>query len=220
MRYLHLLRLLIISVIFVTGSFTARAAIITIEGISYNVYTQFGEAYVNGCSKDVKVARILNEVEYEGRKFPVTKITGGFSNLPKLEEIYIPSSITTVSYSSIRSLDNLKKSEFESLESMFLIDFEGDSPVMYSHNVFIDGEEITEITVPSSITKIFPCLEGATNIRSIKIHGGVTVIYYAAFSGCTGLEEVDLGEGLDFLDYDIFKDCTSLTHISFPESIT
>ena len=134
----HLLRLFILAVFVLSGSFHSLASSdVTIDGIGYSYNRWSYTMEVSECAKDVKIARILPEVEYNGRKYPVTNISSGFTHLPNLEEIYIPSSIKKVSQRAFDCLDNLKKSEFESLESLCSIQFES-SPMQYSNNIFIN----------------------------------------------------------------------------------
>ena len=62
---------------------------------------------------------------------------------------------------------------------------------------YTEEPDVTEITVPDSVTKIG----------------------YGAFYDCVGLEKVNLPAGLIQIEAGAFEDCTSLTHIDIPDSV-
>ncbi len=86
---------------------------------------------------------------------------------------------------------------------------------------FFRREKITSVTLPSTITSIFPqAFEGCTGLESISIQEGVTQIGMHAFSGCTSLKSITLPESLTRIENVIFRDCTGLESIVIPKNVT
>ncbi|MFR3812514.1 MAG: leucine-rich repeat domain-containing protein [Ruminococcus callidus] len=64
-------------------------------------------------------------------------------------------------------------------------------------NLYINGELVTEITIPD----------------------GVTSIGEFAFSGCTGLTEITIPDGVTSIERYAFYGCENLTKITTPDSL-
>jgi hypothetical protein len=59
-----------------------------------------------------------------------------------------------------------------------------------------------------------------TSITSVVIEGGVTNIYYAAFSEYSNLTSVSIGNGVKSIQDNAFRSCSSLPSVTIPESVT
>ena len=88
---------------------------------------------------------------------------------------------------------------------------------------FLDenGNEMTSIVIPESVTKI---REGAfaacRSLTSITIGNHVTSIGDGAFSGCSSLSNVEIPNSVTVIDHSAFYRCSSLSSIVIPDSVT
>ena len=85
------------------------------------------------------------------------------------------------------------------------------------------GLNIKSISIPSSVTSIGNyAFAGCSSLTSIKIPESVTSIGNSAFYNCSGLETVNFGENpqLTSIGEDAFYNCSSLTSITIPEGVT
>ncbi len=117
-----------------------------------------------------------------------------FDHCISMTDVHIPSSVTTIGEGAFMGCEALTRAEFENIESLCSIDFaDGDSnPIAYARRLFIDGNEVTELHIPSSISSIaqnafFRC-EGLT---SVTIPNSVTEMGVNAFYGCKGLKKAE-----------------------------
>lgn len=145
-----------------------------------------------------------------------------FYNCNGLTSITIPSSVTDIGMYAFYGCENLKEVYISNLEAWFNISFGGQyaNPLYYAHHLYLNGTELTEITIPDTITEIKYCaLEGASAINSVVIPKSVTSIGWRAFAGCSGLTQVIIPDGVSTIDRYAFADCTSLTSLTIPNSV-
>lgn len=88
-------------------------------------------------------------------------------------------------------------------------------------NGFAGCNEITSLTIPSSVTEIeYGAFSGCTNLSSITFLGKVEEIGRDAFRGCKNLIHVTLPEGLQEIGKEAFMDCDKLESVKLPNSVT
>lgn len=81
--------------------------------------------------------------------------------------------------------------------------------------------DITEITLPNSLTKIEDyAFRDCRDMKAINIPDSVTSIGFGAFLYCTIMESVNIPEGITTIDRFTFGYCIALKSISIPESVT
>ncbi len=78
----------------------------------------------------------------------------------------------------------------------------------------------TEIAIPESVTHIGDKAFYGCPITEVVIPSGITKINPAVFQNCTELKSVVIPSGVTSIGTLAFKDCTSLTEIEIPESVT
>ena len=87
--------------------------------------------------------------------------------------------------------------------------------------LYLNGEKVTEVVVPDSITEIKYCtFAGMKNLRKVVLHNKVTRIGVSAFGGCSSLKDIKIPESVISIGGAAFAGCSSLTDIVFPEAIT
>lgn len=85
---------------------------------------------------------------------------------------------------------------------------------------FTDCSEMTEITLPETLTSIGGyAFDGCSSLSQITIPKSVKYIGDSAFTGCTKLKSLTLPEGIKTIDYCTFEGCSSLLSVSLPATI-
>lgn len=122
----------------------------------------------------------------------------GFYNCKNLYSISIPQSIKKIGTCAFYVCDGLKKAEFSTIEHLFEIQF-GEpgvagnweaNPLIYAKNLYINGLEIKDIIIPSSVNKIREDVLHGSGVESITIPNTVMEIEPGAFWFCSELKEL------------------------------
>ena len=157
---------------------------------------------------------IPETVTYQGVTYPVTAIGNcAFYNCNELTGIHIPKSIKRIEgQQAFGSCNNLSVVDIESLEAWCCIDFEitlgnefsSSNPLAAARHLFINGEELTELVIPSGVTRIgSAAFCRLSSISRIEIPASVTSIGAGAFAGCNTVERLDIPSLETWLKIDI-----------------
>ncbi len=168
-----------------------------------------------------------------------------FANCDNLQEVTIPVSVKSIESSAFDYCTNLSKAYYGGTESdWWNISFStrGSNPVNHGGDLYIKGEAVKSMTVPSAITSLGYQLSGIS-IESVTLHDDITEIINDAFRdcdalksitipdkvaeiksgtfyGCDALERVVLGKRVTTVGSESFRDCHNLKNVYFPESLT
>ena len=124
----------------------------------------------------------------------VTSIdTDAFWCCYNLESIYIPSSVTYMGTTAFANCTGLSNVYIEDIDAWCNISFGGSSanPLHYAKNLYLNGELITELVIPDSVTTIGDnAFSSCSSLTSVTIPDSVTTIGNSAFHGCSSLTSV------------------------------
>lgn len=135
-----------------------------------------------------------------------------YDQCAKITSISIPASIKTIGNNVFNGSSNstrvgIDKVYITDMEAWCNIDFAsayGYSSPFYYYNgsstsktkhLYLNGTEVTELTIPEGVTTISPCaFSFCRNIKKVTIPKSVTEIKWSAFNQCTGLTEVNISD--------------------------
>lgn len=179
--------------------------------ISFTVYDTYAE--VKGCSGEMESINIPSY--YQGK--PVTSIASdAFENCTSLKTITIPKTVITIGDGAFSKVDNLHYQgtiEDWCKNPLYKV-------MWYADHFFIDDIELTEITIPKTITEIKEhTFDGFENVTAFNLHDGVTKIGNAAFRNCSTLKEINIPLGITEIGKSAFEFCSSLIKVTGCENV-
>ena len=147
-----------------------------------------------------------------------------FSSCSGLTSITIPNPVTNIGYSAFSGCSGLTSVNISDIEAWCKISFYNGSanPLSYGHRLFLNGEEVTDLFIPNSVTDIGYCaFYGCSGLVSVTIPNSVTIIDDYSFYNCSGLTSVTIGNSVTTIGYSAFSDCSGLNDVfSFIEDPT
>ena len=180
-----------------------------------NSVTSIGDAAFQYCSKltSVTIGESVTSIGYDA-----------FRDCSKLTSVTIGESVTSIGKDAFYGCTSLTKTNYTGdIAGWCNIKFgkETSNPMCYSHNFYINDQEIKNLVIPNSVTSIgnyafYYCYI----LTSVTIPNSVTSIGNSAFSGCSSLISVTIGESVTSIGSYAFNKCSSLTSVTIPESVT
>ena len=90
-----------------------------------------------------------------------------------------------------------------------------------AENIYLNGEEITSVTMPQGITAVQDyTFYGFRGLVAVTIPDSVTSIGEQAFDGCSSLTNITIPDSVTGIGELAFYGCSSLTDITIPDSVT
>ena len=226
------MRLAAVAAVLLLSAATASAHDFEVDGIYYNknsdgtsVSVTFkGSSYYDYSYEYSGAVTIPASVTYSGKTYSVTEIgEHAFDGCSGLTSVSIGNSVTTIGEYAFRECSGLKKVEISDLEAWCKISFSNvyANPIYYSHNLFLNGQEIKNLIIPETIqvlkSRVF---YGCSGLTSVVIPNSVTSISSSAFRECSGLTSVSIGNSVTSIGGYAFYKCSGLTSVVIPNSVT
>ena len=133
-----------------------------------------------------------------------------------ITDLTIPTTVEILEWYSIKTtVENLHISDLAHWISLDIYS----SQITY-HNVYLNGELVTDLVVPDSITSIpVSAFNDWDTLETVTIPESVTSIGQSAFYGCDNLREINLPNSLTSITSNVFGYCPSLTSLTLPASV-
>ena len=140
-------------------------------------------------------------------------------------KVSIGEGVTNIGSYAFSNCSSLNKVYIKDIEAWCNIKFGNinSNPLYYAHNLYLNGELVTELTIPNTVTAIKSyAFVGCSSLTSVTIPESVTSIGSIAFYECSGLTSITIPENLQLtsIGQSVFCRCSSLTSITIPESVT
>ena len=92
----------------------------------------------------------------------------------------------------------------------------GSNPLKYAHNLYLNGELITDLVIPDGVTQINGgAFNYCTSLKSVTIPDGFTKISEGTFSYCTSLTSVKIPYSVMEIGAGAFYKCDSITAVYY-----
>ena len=139
-----------------------------------------------------------------------------------LRTVTFGAGVTAVGISAFESCTGLGGVYINDLASYCRIYFGGNkaSPLEYAHNLYLNGNLITNLTIPGGVTKIGDyAFEHCYSITSLTIPEGCTTIGEYAFNNCSNLASATFPNSLTTVGSFAFASCARM-HATLPGGIS
>ena len=145
-----------------------------------------------------------------------------FSMCENLLDINISASVTRIGASAFEGCYSLTNVYIDDVESWCNITFvnEYSYPLKMARYLYVDGELVTEITIPESVTDIPAYAFSCENIEKVNFQDGLRSIGSYAFAGCTNLKNINIPCGVICIEDHAFRSCENLESVTIPNSVT
>ena len=128
-----------------------------------------------------------------------------------LKSVTIGKNVTSIGDEAFYNCNRLTSVHISDLAAWCAISF-GSNPLDYAHNLYLNGELVTDLVIPDSVTSIGDyAFRNCTGLTSVTIPNSVTSIGEDAFRNCTSLTSVTIGNNVISIGNYAFADCGSLT---------
>lgn len=202
-----------------------------------SVFTHNGINYKIGESRTVSVTKtkehsgdivIPSEVTFEGVDYTVTSIeecafdVGHIDNT--MTSITLPRTLTAIGTEAFVDQVGLTAVYITDLNAWCKMSFKGSdaNPLKYAHHLYLKGQEIKDLVIPSSVTSISSsAFYGCSSFTSLTLPNSLTSIGTMAFSGCSGLTGIISDIKSPFvINSNVFSGVSSTTKLFVPKGTT
>lgn len=138
-----------------------------------------------------------------------------FYGCTALESINIPANVNKIEYGAFYNCKALKDADIADLAAWCSAELDGEyaNPMHITGELKIDGEVLTELSIPDFVTVVSDYVfYGCKGLTSVTM-SSVTSIGECAFYGCEGLTEMNISAGVTEIGDGAFSACNGLKEI-------
>ncbi len=152
-----------------------------------------------------------------------------FAYCKGIKSVKIPNSVTNIKYGAFAECEALSAVHVSDIGAWCNITFGDDekgrggyeNPLNLAHHLFLNGEEVRDLVIPSTVTTISDGLfTGCGELTSVKIEEGVTSIGSSAFSGCANIKTVEIPNSVTEIGGYAFSGCKAITTVSLGSGVS
>ena len=139
-----------------------------------------------------------------------------------LTSVTIPKSVKEIGDYAFAILHDFNAVNITDLKAWTEILFAGRdaNPLMFAHNLYLNGELVTDLVLPDGITSTGDqAFFGCQSIQSIVIPGSANRIEFESFRYCAGVTHVTIQEGVTEIGDEAFYGCKNMRYITIPASV-
>ena len=144
-----------------------------------------------------------------------------FCGCDSLTSVTIGDSVESIGYKAFTSCYSLTSVYIADVAKWCGISFgsSDSNPLYYAHNLYLNGELVTELVIPDSVTSIGDyAFCGCRSLTSVTIGDSVESIGERAFRYCRSLTSVTIPDSVVSIGSEAFSSCGKLTDIYFAGS--
>ncbi len=146
-----------------------------------------------------------------------------FESCYSLTSVNIPNSVTSIGDGAFQGCHGLTSVTISDITAWLSISFAGSesNPLCYAYHLFLNGEEVKDLTIPNSVTSIGDyAFQWCSSLTSVTIPNSVTSIGNSAFYYCSNLTSVTIPNSVTSIGNSAFYYCSNLTSVTIPSSVT
>ena len=136
-----------------------------------------------------------------------------FRYCTSLKRIDIHDKITSMGSNAFQDCSGLECVYITDLSAWCRIDFASNyesCPLRYAHNLYLNGELVKHLVIPSDITEIKPYAFFYSNIESVELHNGITSIRQLALGRCNKITSITIPESVENIEEAAFYAMSAL----------
>ena len=141
-----------------------------------------------------------------------------FYECTSLTSVTIGESVKSIGYKAFYNCFKLTKTNSTGdIVGWCNIEFDGPfaNPICYSHNFYINDQEIKDLVIPNSVKRIEDyAFVDCSSLTSVTIGKSVKSIGYHAFVGCSSLTSVTIPNSVKSIGEEAFAGCSKLTSVT------
>jgi len=151
-----------------------------------------------------------------------------FNNCSGLTSVTIPSSVTNIGSYAFFGCSSLNSVHITDIGAWLNVEFTDaySHPFHYlsaidrSGNLYLNGEPVTALVIPDSVTSIGNYAFCGCGLTSVTIPNSVTRIGKDVFRGCTSLQRVVIPDSVTYLGGGAFAQCSNLVQVTMPSNLS